>query len=229
MKKHRIVEVLIILGIVAVLAGAFLPALFDRPQESGHPPRCLNNLKQHGLALTQYAQDYDGCYPWRVGAVDAKEAWRDLGLLFPSYNSSLESFICRSSRDRKFDPKCASGAKKEYPLEPFLPTSNREVISYAYCVDARDPDNPKAWTEEAPATLVLMADKKAGYPIGHVNNPATMANHKDEGRHVLYHDGHVEWKAGIRSLDPDETDDEVGPPGAKDYRAWWSDPPFYGE
>ncbi len=38
-----------------------------------------------------------------------------------------------------------------------------------------------------------------------------------------------EMKRGKAALDPDPDDDEIGAPEAKDYTAWWSDPPFYGE
>ena len=174
MRKSRMVEVIVVLGVLILLVVVFLQVLLRRPRETGGPDGrlwCLKNLKQHGLALAQYAQDFDGRYPWRVGAVNPGEAWKDLAMLFPGYNSSWESFICPSSRDRMFDPKCASGDKIDHPFEPLLPANNREVISYAYCFDARDPGNPKAWTEEAPGALRLMADKKAGYPVGHAKIP----------------------------------------------------------
>jgi len=225
----KIVSVSLGVGIVIVFLYGLLMPRFPRRSEQSRPMACFNNLKQHGLALTQYAQDYDGRFPWRLGRANPREAWKDLAMLFPSYNSSWESFICPSSRDRMFDPKCASGDKKNYPLEPLSRRDGREVISYAYCLDARDPHNPKPWTEEAPATVRLMADKKAGYPVGHAENPAAKANHRDDGRNILYHDWHVRWEPGMRALDPNEMDDEVGAPDAADYHAWWSDPPFYGE
>ena len=221
-RKARLVEIVFLIIGLIVLAG-FIIAGLGRVRESRRRVRCLCNLKHHGLALGQYSQDSGGCYPWRVGAVDANEAWRDLAMLFPSYNSAWETFFCPSSKDRLFDPKCASGDKQHYSLEPLLPADSREVISYGYCFDARDPKHPKPWTEEARATVCLMADKKAGVPL------SRRSNHRLTGRDVVYHDWHVRWEPGVRALDPDVTDNEIGAPEAADYHAWWSDPPFYGE
>ena len=106
-------------------------------------------------------------------------------MLFPNYNSGFESFICPSSKDRNFEPVAESGAdKKEEPLEPI---KNSPGISYGYCFNKDDND---PWTENAISTIRLMADKKAAYEIGHGENPPEKANHKDEGRQVLY--GEVE-------------------------------------
>jgi prepilin-type processing-associated H-X9-DG protein len=72
-----------------------------------------------------------------------------------------------------------------------------------------------------------MADKKAGIEID--GKDATQANHKDDGRNVLYQDGHVKWKRGPDALDPDEDDDQIGKPYDRSFTDWWSDPPWYDE
>ena len=84
--------------ILGVLVAWMLPAL-RRARESRNRKHCLGNLKHLGLALKQYSQDFDECYPWNVGRTDPDEAWRDLALLFPSYNSGWDSFFCPSSKD----------------------------------------------------------------------------------------------------------------------------------
>ncbi len=120
---------------------------------------------------------------------------------------------------------CELGPKEDYPFEPFR-DNPRERISYGYCFDAREPPSPTSWTKRSPSTVRIMADKKAGREM--TRRSAHWYKHM-EGRTVLYRDGHVGWRQGKRALDPDEDDDDVGKPDAKDYTAWWSDPPYYGE
>jgi len=214
---------------VAILAQGFAGGGLFGSREQARRSSCLNNLKQHGLALSQYMMDYAGEFPWHIGCAVPESAWVDLGLLYPQYNSSFESFICPSSNDKAFVPKCESGKKEDHRFEPLSPTSTKEVISYGYSYDSRE-ETKTAWTECAPRTLRLMADKKAGYEIkADGPNPPSKANHKDDGRNVLYLDCHVAWKGGAKAVDPDAEDDEIGKPDAENYADWWSDPPFYGE
>jgi len=231
MRPPRLWEALIAVAIIGLLFFTLVQWLVVSCARYGPRRRdsCLSNLRQIGLAMKQYSQDFGDRYPWHAGVDDPSRAWLDLGMLFPNYCSSWKTFLCPKSRDRLFDPASASGRKEDYPLDPLLFTDTKHVISYAYGIDASDPENPRAWTENAPSTVRLLADKKAGTPIGSPGNPAKRANHRDDGRNVLYHDGHVKWRAGPDALDPDEDNDEVGDPKATNFKAWWSDPPFYGE
>jgi prepilin-type processing-associated H-X9-DG protein len=229
MRKTNPFEIVFVVVVLVVIAFVVRAMLIQRGTRDGIRSSCLSNVKQIGLAMKQYSQDFDGQYPWHVGADDRDRAWLDLGMLFPNYCSAFKTFLCPTSRDRAFTLRAPSGDKLQYPLEPFVSADLREVISYAYGVDAADPDNLRPWTENARSTVRLLADKKAGTAIGGPGNPAKLANHGDDGRNVLYQDGHVKWKAGGDALDPDEDDDAIGPPGEPRYSRWWSDPPYYDE
>jgi hypothetical protein len=195
-----------------------------RTREEARRAECLGNLKQLGLALKQYAQDFRDVYPWHVGVSEPNGAWVDLGLLFPNYCTEFDFFFCPSSKDRPMkEPKVPD---EKGVFDPFDHADNKHVISYAYGFDASGA-MPTAWTKSAKATVRILADKKAGIEIK--DNLVELANHKDEGRNVLFEDGHSRWEEGSGALAPDEYDDNIAELNATDYSKWWSDPPWYGE
>ena len=57
-----LVELLVVIAIIAILAAILFP-VFARAREKARQSSCVSNLKQIGLGLKQYAQDYDGSYP----------------------------------------------------------------------------------------------------------------------------------------------------------------------
>jgi prepilin-type processing-associated H-X9-DG protein len=203
---------------------------------------CQSNLRQLGVAVLVYSTDWDGQYPWSLGSSKPENAWCDLGLLFdPGIIPISSVFFCPSSQDETFPflvaDDTASGPKPADDgelvvtlLTPtgFKPGNSRHVISYAYCFDARG-EHPTAWTDKKAlaTTVLLLADKKAGITIE--GDDLKQASHGGKGRNALYLDAHVDWIRGVDALDPEELDDQVGKPDADDYRAWWSDPPWYGE
>jgi len=61
-KGMTLVELLIVIGVIAVLAGLLFP-VFTSIRERACITYCVNNLKQVGAALHIYAQDHDGFVP----------------------------------------------------------------------------------------------------------------------------------------------------------------------
>lgn len=58
-----LIELLVVISIIAVLAGILMP-VFARARENARKTRCLSNVKQLGLAMLMYAQDYDEVMPF---------------------------------------------------------------------------------------------------------------------------------------------------------------------
>lgn len=61
-KGFTLIELLVVIAIIAILAAILFPA-FARARENARRTSCLSNLKQMGLGVMQYIQDYDETMP----------------------------------------------------------------------------------------------------------------------------------------------------------------------
>src|SRR5438477_5211820 len=86
-----LIELLIVITIIAVLAGIALPA-YNGVKERGDQTKDLSNAKQVALALRLFASDNNGAYPSKPPAADYSSASGTLAnsndafwWLFPTY------------------------------------------------------------------------------------------------------------------------------------------------
>jgi prepilin-type processing-associated H-X9-DG protein len=93
---------LVVIAIIAILAAILFP-VFARARENARRASCMSNMKQLGLALMQYAQDYDGgIVPYNYtppgGAMTA--TWAKLYTPTISYVGNDQIYRCPSAPQR---------------------------------------------------------------------------------------------------------------------------------
>jgi len=88
MKKNNgftLIELLVVIAIIAILASMLLPAL-TKARERAKAAACMSNLKQLGIALIIYANDWGGWFPNRD--FDDAARWSSHGGWSTGYISS---------------------------------------------------------------------------------------------------------------------------------------------
>ena len=63
-QAFTLIELLVVIAIIAILAAILFP-VFARARENARRASCQSNLKQIGLGVLQYTQDYDEKYPFQ--------------------------------------------------------------------------------------------------------------------------------------------------------------------
>jgi prepilin-type N-terminal cleavage/methylation domain-containing protein/prepilin-type processing-associated H-X9-DG protein len=113
-----LIELLVVIAIIAILAAILFP-VFSKAREKARQTTCASNMKQLGLAVLQYVQDYDETYPLGVD-FHTYVSWADR--IYP-YVKSTGAYKCPDY----------SGNVQYMAMSGRIPGTPQLPISYAAC------------------------------------------------------------------------------------------------
>lgn len=182
-KSFTLIELLVVVAIISVLVAILLPAL-TTARERARQVACSSNLRQIGLGLQMYLEDWKGVFPpWGV-----YPGWDTESMLDWFMRQGYVTYEVRICPSRQRDVYCEnfSGIFGEIKRqsrninnpELFVVAGERGVATaYAYAF---------AWAQY-PDRIRFAGDPLAAYGTG------TLSIDHVGGSNFLFHAGHVNW------------------------------------
>lgn len=167
-----LIELLVVMAIIALLAAILFP-VFSRARENARRSSCQSNLKQIGLGMLQYSQDYDERLPFfyygpNGDATDpssvaaARYKWMDA--VYP-YIKSEQVFTCPSD--------VSSNTYRYIYYQNLTAPSNANYGSYGMNIMYRyDPSpglrQPPAGSDQSGLSLAALQDPSGTVWVGDI-------------------------------------------------------------
>ncbi|HEY3329882.1 MAG TPA: DUF1559 domain-containing protein [Capsulimonadaceae bacterium] len=154
-----LIELLVVIAIIAILAAILFP-VFATAREKARQTTCLSNLKQIGVGLVQYVQDYDEQFPWGYGGTGGN-AYQNTGWAYSIYPyvKSTALFACP---DDVTQPPAVSYGEQDY------------VCSYAFNLQLRTTSLPKCTA--VAKTIALVEISGVAPNLLHLNYSTNVPN-----------------------------------------------------
>jgi len=212
-KGFTLIELLVVISIIAVLAAILFP-VFARARENARRASCMSNLKQMGLAVMMYTQDYDEAFPfsnipttvkppggWWTPSANAAY-WPQI--LYP-YTKSTQVYVCPSATVDTQNQVYGNYGANLYlmPNTDAVPLKMAAVVSASTTYMMMDFGNLRAYPGYVKSPdgyyAYLPGEGDLGVALGSTAlRPDSLQSDYQSGRHfgdvnMCFADGHVKW------------------------------------
>jgi prepilin-type N-terminal cleavage/methylation domain-containing protein/prepilin-type processing-associated H-X9-DG protein len=221
MKRHgfTLIELLVVIAIIAILAAILFP-VFAKARDQARKSACGSNMRQLGLALNMYVQDYDEVLPgqpqpFTLPDFFAESAPRNWCRELLPYVKNRQLFICPSAVDSGWAGKSktsymVNGAVARSAGMPMAQIPNPAEIVFIVECNYYGPFSIGRPHDHGNGTFQWW--HYAPYVPGLSRPPDFEAYHAThgDGANFVYCDGHTKYKAyrqlrsGDFGLVPDE-------------------------
>ena len=201
-----LIELLVVIAIIAILAAILFP-VFAQARAKARQTSCASNIRQMGLAVTLYGQDYDEHFPLTATLLPDFTFlnWHDF---VDPYVKNKQIWNCPSATiplvDSKNKPVC------HYGFNSYYLNTNKDgaALNPANSFDLNNGPGVSIAAVSASSHTVLMADTLGvtNVPADHASTYLLPPSHttdeqywgRPEARHsegvvVGFVDGHVKW------------------------------------
>lgn len=218
-RAFSLVELLVVIGIIAVLIGVLLPSL-TKARESSSRTVCLSNLRQLGTALREYAIRYNDQVP--IGYINNQKMWNYLAnysrtngsvvLLLGLLNEAKlltanKTFYCPSEINDQWTLEATNntwpfvtGAQSVvrdtrlgYGTRPIVNWVTNPAVAPGYRIFDRSTEYPAAREVGMPK---LAKVKNLALVADITINPKQVAGRHKKGMNVMYGNAGAKWVPG---------------------------------
>jgi prepilin-type N-terminal cleavage/methylation domain-containing protein len=193
-----LIELLVVIAIIGILAALLLPAMAISKQKA-QAVGCVSNLRQIGVAMTLYADDFHGLFPesgdiilWDQTDPETQGAsWMQQ---IVSYAKNTNVYRCQSDFKGQFS--YFNGARAAYVAETNNASVDTKMIRFPA---AQVLSGDTLWVDK----WIADADKD-DYSFNCVGGPANGDpwmgwQRHGRGQNLLFTDSHVKWYKGYET------------------------------
>ncbi|MFA6665233.1 MAG: prepilin-type N-terminal cleavage/methylation domain-containing protein [Armatimonadota bacterium] len=202
-KGFTLIELLVVIAIIAILAAILFP-VFAKAREKAKQTTCTSNLKQMGMSIAAYCQDYDEFMPLANSRVyDNTAAYSTIWI------TAIHPYIAGCAWDGG-GPKTSKILFCPADTDEILLNSGKKITNYMYpahmghmgYAGSNATYRPRSLGKcLSPSTCAVIIDGRCRSriyePLFDFNSPATasayIATRHFGGTNVLYADNHVAW------------------------------------